>query len=48
MEASFGIIMLAIVNGKPEVLNLKQIIGHFIDHRKEIIIRRTTFELKKG
>jgi len=48
MEASFGIIMLAIVNGKPEVLNLKQIIGHFIDHRKEIIIRRTTFELKKA
>jgi len=48
METSFGIIMLAIVNGKPEVLNLKQIIGHFIDHRKDIITRRTAFELKKA
>jgi DNA gyrase subunit A len=48
METSFGIIMLAIVNGKPEVLNLKQIIGHFIDHRKDIITRRTSFELKKA
>jgi len=47
METSFGIIMLAIVNGKPEVLNLKQIIGHFIDHRKDIITRRTSFELKR-
>lgn len=48
METSFGIIMLAIVNGKPEILNLKQIIVYFINHRKEIIIRRTTFELKKA
>ncbi len=48
METSFGIIMLAIVNGKPEVLNLKQIIGYFIDHRKDIITRRTSFELKKA
>ena len=48
METSFGIIMLAIVHGKPEILNLKQIIQHFINHRKEIIIRRTSFELKKA
>jgi len=48
MEISFGIIMLAIVHGKPEILNLKQIIHHFINHRKEIIIRRTSFELKKA
>ena len=48
METSFGIIMLAIVHGKPEILNLKQIIQHFINYRKEIIIRRTSFELRKA
>jgi DNA gyrase subunit A len=48
MEISFGIIMLAIVNGKPEVLTIKDIIGHFINHRKEIIVRRTSFELKRA
>ncbi|HUU40280.1 MAG TPA: DNA gyrase subunit A, partial [Desulfatiglandales bacterium] len=48
MEISFGIIMLAIVNGKPEILSLKQIIQHFIDYRKDIVFRRITFELKKA
>jgi DNA gyrase subunit A len=48
MEVSFGIIMLAIVNGRPEILSLKQIIQHFINHRKEIIVRRISFELKKA
>ncbi len=48
METSFGIIMLAIVNGRPETLTIKDIIQHFINHRKEIIIRRTSFELKKA
>jgi DNA gyrase subunit A len=48
MEISFGIIMLSIVNGRPEVLGLKQIIQHFINHRKEIIVRRTSFELEKA
>jgi len=48
MEISFGIIMLAIVNGKPEVLTIKDIIGYFINHRKEIIFRRTSFELKRA
>ncbi|MBW1714738.1 MAG: DNA gyrase subunit A [Deltaproteobacteria bacterium] len=48
METSFGIIMLAIVHGRPEILNLKQIIQHFINHRKEIITRRTSFELKRA
>ena len=36
------------VNGRPELLNLKQLIGHFIDHRHEVVVRRTTFELKKA
>jgi DNA gyrase subunit A len=48
MEISFGIIMLAIVNGRPETLTIKDIIQHFINHRKEIIVRRTAFALKKA
>ena len=48
METSFGIIMLSIVNGRPEILDLKQIIEHFINYRKEIVVRRTSFELKKA
>ncbi len=48
MQKSFGIILLAIVNNKPEVLNLKQILEHFILHRKVIVYRRTAFELRKA
>ncbi|MBN2061039.1 MAG: DNA gyrase subunit A [Deltaproteobacteria bacterium] len=48
MEISFGIILLAIVKGRPQILNLKEIIEHFIDHRREIIIRRTIFDLRKA
>ncbi len=48
MEASFGVILLAIVNGRPELLSLKQLLGHFLQHRKTIIIRRTRYELKKA
>lgn len=48
MQKSFGIILLAIVNNKPEVLNIKQILEHFILHRKVIVYRRTAFELRKA
>jgi DNA gyrase subunit A len=48
MEVSFGIILLAIVKGRPQVLNLKEIIEHFINHRREIIIKRTIHDLKKA
>ncbi|MGD0843099.1 MAG: DNA gyrase subunit A [Geobacteraceae bacterium] len=48
MQSSFGIIMLAIVNNRPKVLTLKEVIRHFIDHRREIVTRRTVFELKKA
>ncbi len=48
MQKSFGIILLAIVNNRPEILNLKQILEHFIVHRKVIVYRRTAFELKKA
>ena len=48
MQTTFGIIMLALVNNRPEVLGLKPIIGHYIDHRKNIIVNRTKFDLKKA
>jgi DNA gyrase subunit A len=48
MQSSFGIIMLAIVNGQPRVLSLREVLEHFIDHRKEIVTRRCIFELRKA
>ncbi|QSV46726.1 DNA gyrase subunit A [Geobacter benzoatilyticus] len=48
MQTSFGINMLAIVAGRPKVLTLRDAIGHFIDHRREIVTRRTIFDLKKA
>jgi len=48
METSFGVIFLAVVNNRPELLTLKEILEHFILHRREIIVRRTRFELKKA
>ncbi len=48
MQCSFGINMLAIANGRPKVLTLRDAIVHFVDHRREIITRRTIFELKKA
>jgi DNA gyrase subunit A len=48
MQSSFGVILLAIINGQPKVLVLKEILLHFIDHRKEVVTRRTIFELKKA
>ncbi|MBB5347502.1 DNA gyrase subunit A [Desulfoprunum benzoelyticum] len=48
MQKSFGIIFLAIVNNKPEVLNLKEILEHFIIHRKSVVYRRTAFELNRA
>ncbi|KAF0122558.1 MAG: DNA gyrase subunit A [bacterium] len=48
MQGSFGIIILAIVGGQPMLLNLKEVLYHFLNHRKEIVTRRTSFELKKA
>jgi DNA gyrase subunit A len=48
MEISFGIILLAIVKGRPQILNLKEILEKYIEHRREIIIRRTLFDLRKA
>ena len=48
LESNFGIILLAVVNKRPEMLNLKEILEYFIVHRKEIIIRRTRYDLAKA
>ena len=48
METSFGIIMIALVGGQPRVLSLRRLLNHFIQHRREIILRRTRFELRKA
>jgi DNA gyrase subunit A len=47
LQRSFGVIFLSIVNGRPEVLNLKQILQHFLLHRKTIVYRRTAYDLRK-
>ena len=48
LQVTFGIIFLSIHNGQPKVMGLKEILTCFIDHRREIILRRTVFELKKA
>jgi len=48
LQSSFGIINLALVNGQPCVLSLKQILVHYLDHQKEVITRRSRFELAKA
>jgi len=48
MEVSLGIILLAIVNGRPQVLTIKEILEHFVTHRREMIIRRTIYDLRKA
>jgi DNA gyrase subunit A len=48
MQTTFGIIMLALVKGQPKVLNLKEILSHFIDHRHEVVVRRTKYELEEA
>ncbi len=48
MQTSFGIIFLAVVNNRPELLTIKEILEHFISHRRVVIVRRTLFELKKA
>ena len=48
MQDTFGIIMLALVNGEPKVLTLRQCMDCYIDHRKEVVLRRTKFDLDKA
>ncbi|MEN2572042.1 DNA gyrase subunit A [Acinetobacter baumannii] len=44
MEDTFSIIMLALVNGEPKVLNLKQVLYHYVQHQKDVVTRRTKFD----
>jgi len=48
METTFGIIMLALVNGQPRILDLKRLLYYFLQHRRDVVLKRTGFELKKA
>ena len=48
MQDTFGVIMLALVNGRPKVMNLKEILTHYIRHQEEVITRRTQFDLRRA
>jgi DNA gyrase subunit A len=48
LQATFGVIMLALVDGIPKVLNLKEMLEHFIQHRHEVVVRRTQFDLRQA
>lgn len=48
LQITFGIINLALVNGVPKVLNLKELIKHYVDHQREVVTRRTKFDLEKA
>ncbi len=48
LQISYGIILLALVHGEPKILTLKQILDHYIAHQKEVIVRRTRYDLKKA
>jgi DNA gyrase subunit A len=48
MQVTFGIIMLALVDSRPEILTLRQLIQHWLDHREVVVVRRTQFDLRKA
>jgi DNA gyrase subunit A len=48
LQSSFSVNNIALVNGRPELLNVKQMIYHFVEHRHEVVVRRTEFELRKA
>ncbi|MBK7594573.1 MAG: DNA gyrase subunit A [Gemmatimonadetes bacterium] len=48
MQSTFGVINLALVNGAPKVMSLKEILGHFVEHRHSVIVRRTEFDLAEA
>ncbi len=48
MQSSFGVINLALVEGRPVICTLKQLLGHFLDHRRDVVTRRAVFELRKA
>ena len=48
LQSSFGVNMIALVNGVPKLLNLKEVLYHYLEHQKEVVVRRTKFDLKKA
>ena len=48
LQDNFGVIMLALVHGMPQILTLRQMLGHYIDHQEQVIIRRTKYDLRKA
>jgi len=48
LQSSFSVNNIALVNGRPEMLNLKDLIHHFVEHRHEVVVRRTKYELRKA
>lgn len=48
LETTFGVIMLALVNGVPRTLNLRELINHYLDHQKQVVTRRTRYDLKQA
>ena len=48
LQSSFGVNNVALVKGRPETLNLKQLIGHYVDHRHDVVVRRTQYELSEA
>lgn len=48
MQNSFGIILLGVLNNQPKVFNLRELLQHFIDHRKEVVVRRCRYDLKRA
>ncbi|MHA7944990.1 DNA gyrase subunit A [Formosa sp. 3Alg 14/1] len=48
LQTSFSVNNIALVNGRPELLNLKDLIYHFVEHRHEVVVKRTTYELRKA
>jgi DNA gyrase subunit A len=48
MQSTFGVIMLALVNSQPRILNLRKLLSNFIQHRREVVVRRTKYDLKKA
>ncbi|MCR5667517.1 MAG: DNA gyrase subunit A [Lachnospiraceae bacterium] len=48
LQDTFGVIMLALINNQPKVMNLKEILGYYLDHQKDVVTRRTKYELNKA
>lgn len=48
LQDTFGVIMLALVNGEPKIMNLKQLLNHYLDYQRDVVVRRTRYELKKA